>query len=84
MSKNNFTLSEADTNRLLKESAGLKLCIAELEARMILAMRVNYANYPGYVTTALLGNPIPDKVLKYTDAICKNEEYFPTLEKGDG
>jgi hypothetical protein len=34
MSKNNFTLSEADTNKLLKESAGLKLCIAELQAQL--------------------------------------------------
>ena len=54
--------------------------IAKLEARMILTMRLDYANYPGYVTTALHEGSIPKEVLECTDAICKSEDYNPTLK----
>ncbi len=54
--------------------------IAELKARMILAMRLDYANYPGYVTTALHGKDIPEEVLRWADKICTAEEYDPALE----
>jgi hypothetical protein len=53
--------------------------IEELEARMVLAMRLDYANYPGFITSALYGKDIPKDVLEVTTAICTSEEYEPTL-----
>ena len=55
----------------------LKNRIIELETRIILAMRLDYANFPGFITTALHGKNIPEEVSAVTDAICKDERYEP-------
>lgn len=55
--------------------------VAELEARMILAMQLSYSNYPGYVTTALRGGIIPEDVLNFTARICLADGYEPALQE---
>lgn len=49
--------------------------------RIELALKLNYANFPGYISSALRGETIPASIIRTMEAIVDQENYIAKMHQ---